>query len=216
MSNRWGDDDYERRINVGTEITYRPLDFLELSLSPGYMRSHQQVQYVETIDTDNESKYVVARIDQEMASADIRINISITPDLSIQYWGQPFVFSGNYSAYKNVTNTNVSDYRDQYHTFTEDEISHDPIENMYNVDENGNGQIDYRFDNPDFSFFEFRSNLVIRWEYIPGSTAYLVWSQGRTGDDSSGYFDANDHIRRLSAITPRNIFLLKFSYRFSF
>lgn len=216
MFNRWGDENYSRAFNIGTEISYRPLDFLQISLEPGYSSSREAIIYVETLDYNGQPRYIVSRIDQQMASADFRINISITPDLSIQYWGQPFVFSGDYSEYKRVLNNTSAEYRDQYHQFTENEIFYDKINNVYNIDENGNGQTDYSFSNPDFSFFEFRSNLVIRWEYIPGSTAYLVWSQGRTGNRSEGVFDMQDHVDRLSTITPRNIFLVKFSYRFSF
>ena len=39
----------------------------------------------------------------------------------------------------------------------------------YNVSDGGN----YSFGNPDFNFRQFRSNLVVRWEYLPGSTFTL-------------------------------------------
>ncbi len=107
----------------------------------------------------------------------------------------------------------AANYQDQYHTFTNDEISFDKDTDTYTVVEK---DVSYSFENPDFSFFEFRSNLVFRWEYIPGSTAYLVWSQGRTGDHPNGEFSLSDNINRLTSLTPHNIFLLKISYRFSF
>lgn len=216
MYNGWGDDGYSRSFDIGTEITYRPLDFLEISLEPAYFRSRQNVIFVDNVEYGNDSRNIVASIDKEMASADIRINISITPDLSIQYWGQPFVFSGNYSDFKRVLNQTANEYNSQFHHYGPDEISYDKPGNLYNVDEFANGEVDYTFENPDFSFFEFRSNLVVRWEYIPGSTAFLVWSQGRTGDQSVGEFDMIGNVNRLSGIVPRNVFLIKFSYRFSF
>ncbi len=121
-----------------------------------------------------------------MFSADFRINFSLTPDLSIQYWGQPFVFAGDYSTYKRVTEPMNEDYYSQFHDFSNDEIFYDYENNIYEIDENQDGTIDYSFENPNFNFFEFRSNLVARWEYIPGSSIYLVWSQGRTDDNSMG------------------------------
>ena len=51
---------------------------------------------------------------------------------------------------------------------------------VYAIDENLDGTIDYSFENPDFSYVQFNSNLVLRWEYIPGSELFLVWSQGVT------------------------------------
>jgi len=104
-------------------------------------------------------------------------------------------------------------YKNQYYTFTNNEISYNKPDNMYTIDD-GDGS--YSFDNTDFSFYEFRSNLVVRWEYIPGSTAYLVWSQGRTGDHPDGEFSLSNNVDRLSSLTPHNVFLLKLSYRFSF
>lgn len=110
----------------------------------------------------------------------------------------------------------ADNWRDQYHEFTNSEITYDDGDNMYLIDDNGDGHTDYSFDNPDFSFYEFRSNLVIRWEYIPGSTAYLVWSQGRTGDHPDGQFSFSENVNRLLDVHPENVFLLKISYRFSF
>ena len=54
-------------------------------------------------------------------------------------------------------------------------------DNTYFIDEDLDGSSDYEIGNPDFSFVQFRSNLVVRWEYIPGSEVFLVWSQGVTG-----------------------------------
>lgn len=216
MHNRWGDDSYQRSFGTSLDIIYRPLYFLQISLEPGYNLSNQQIIYVETLDYEDGDKYIVSEIKQEFISTDIRIELSITPDLSIQYWGQPFLFSGDYSNYKNVTNPMADNWQDQYHQYTSDEITYDQNDNMYKIDENGDGYTDYSFENPDFSFYEFRSNLVIRWEYIPGSTAYLVWSQGRTGDHSDGRFSLSENVNKLLDVTPHNIFLLKISYRFSF
>ena len=199
------------------EIQYRPLDFLQISLSPNFYLENSSVIYIETVDLENgQKRYIASGIKQEFTSLDLRINLSITPDLSIQFWGQPFLFSGDYSDYKKVVDAGNKDIMAQYYSFSTDEINYDGKADIYNVDENVDGQTDYSFENPDFSFFEFRSNLVLRWEYIPGSTAYLVWSQGRTGDHPDGRFSLNKNIERLSMLKASNTFLLKFSYRFSF
>jgi hypothetical protein len=89
------------------------------------------------------------------------------------------------------------------------------VHDHYEVDENHDGVADYTFSRPDFNFVQFRSNLVIRWEYRPGSELYLVWSQGCTPDVSG---DLNSPLQRSlfdnMFTEPRNIALVKFTYRF--
>ena len=69
--------------------------------------------------------------------------------------------------------------------------------------------------NPDFNFRQFRSNLVLRWEYVPGSALFVVWSQGRTGYLADGSFDYRArHRAACSTSTRENVFLVKFSYCF--
>jgi hypothetical protein len=216
MSNNWGDDTYQRGFEASLNLIYRPLYFFQFSLRPGYNSKKRDVIYVETPEYNGENIYVVSAINQEFVSLEMRLEISITPDLSIQYWGQPYLFSGDYANYMKVTNPMAENWQDQYTLYPENEIFFDPEDNMYLIDANGDGSSDYSFENPDFSFYEFRSNLVIRWEYIPGSTAYLVWSQGRTGDHPDGRFSLSENVNRLMDVSPRNVFLLKVSYRFSF
>jgi hypothetical protein len=74
--------------------------------------------------------------------------------------------------------------------------------------------VDYTFENPDFNFLQFRMNLVVRWEYIPGSSLYLVWSQGKTEVSSVGDFSFREGMRDLFSVHPHNVFLVKFSYCF--
>jgi hypothetical protein len=74
--------------------------------------------------------------------------------------------------------------------------------------------LSYALDNPDFNIKEFKSNFVARWEYVPGSTLYIVWSQGRSRYDSNGEFDISRDMKDMFDIHPHDIFLIKFSYRF--
>jgi hypothetical protein len=84
----------------------------------------------------------------------------------------------------------------------------------YKPSENGDGTADYSFGKPDFNMQEFLSNLVIRWEYNPGSSVYLVWSQTRSNFDSSTEFSPGENLGDLFSVKPYNVFLIKFSYRF--
>jgi len=158
----------------------------------------------------------MATLDRHTALLNLRINLSLTPDLSIQFWGQPFLFSGNYSNFMLVVDPGNNNYYDQFYEYTTGQISYDKKANTYLIDENEDGTIDYSFENPDFSYYDFRSNFVIRWEYLPNSTLYFVWSQSRTGNESFSNFDVDRQINNLLNTHAANVFLLKFSYRFSF
>ena len=76
------------------------------------------------------------------------------------------------------------------------------------------GKIDYTFGKPDFNFVQFRSNLVARWEYKPGSELYLVWSQGSTPDVASDSPLGKSLFDNIFDQQPHNIFLMKWTYRF--
>ena len=110
-----------------------------------------------------------------------------------------------------ITDPKAEKFSDRYHEYTDQQIS---LDNDYSVNENIDGIEDYSFDNPDFNVDEWLSNLVIRWEFLPGSTAYLVWSQSRDYYTPEGRFELWNNMDNLfTEKKANNIFLIKFSYR---
>ena len=215
LMKRWSEYDNSTMSLVKYSLTYKPVNTVSISLSPSYDVSEDNLQYVTTIEGDAPNNYIMARLHSEQFSLSARINVGITPDMSIQYYGQPFYFAGNYSQFKTITNPDAPDYNNRFHEYTPNEIQPDTENNIYNVDTDGNGT-DFSFDNPDFHFLQYRSNLVYRWEYKPGSTLFLVWSQGRTTDGSEGKFMFNEYSKKLRAASPQNDFLIKISYAIIF
>lgn len=195
-------------------VTYYPTNALALSVAPFLRFSENDLQYVKTSDFGEEKRYIFSRIDQKTLGITLRLSYSLTPDLSIQFYGQPFVSVGKYAHFKRITEPQAGEYRDRYHQFTESEISYDSDSESFDVDENQDGMIDYSFENPNFDFLQFRSNLVIRWEYRPGSALYLVWSQGRADVYQTGDLSFKNGMRDLFEIPAHNVFLIKFSYGF--
>jgi hypothetical protein len=212
----FGDLGYFRNTFVSLGIAYRPSNAITISLIPQYSRSTDETQYVTEIDGLSTPRYILSDIKMDILSASLRINYSITPDLSLQYWGQPFLFAGKYSNFKSVVSPKSDKYEDRFHLFQGQEILYDAENNQYFVDENQDGVNDYVIDNPNFNFFEFRSNFVLRWEFVPGSTFFFVWSQGRTNDDTDGRFRPRHDMDLLFNTTPHNVGLLKLAYRFVF
>lgn len=199
--------------NIGFEIDYFPIKALKISIDPSYHESFSIGRYITTDDNASIKKYLVGSLVQTNLSMDIKINLSLTPDLSIQYWGQPFIYSASYSDISQVVDAGNFDIEKQYHTFTNDEIRYDEESREYNITYSDGSN--YTLSNPNFSVFEFKSNLVLRWEYIPGSTAYFVWSQNKSGYTNLSNVSFDEHLSNLVDLVPSNIFLIKFSYRIS-
>ncbi|MCK5821238.1 MAG: carbohydrate binding family 9 domain-containing protein [Bacteroidales bacterium] len=196
------------------ELTYRPFNIMTVSLSPNVMLNKSNLQYVGESSYNGDSRYIFGSIDQKVIGMSLRINLTITPDLTIQYWGQPFIATGSYSNMKMITDPLAVSYTDRYHEFSDDQISCYKDDGYCSIDENTDGLVDYYISYPDFNFKEFKSNLVARWEFRPGSVFYLVWSQGRTGYHSYGDLELGRDFGDLYGVIPHNIFLMKFSYRF--
>jgi len=211
----WGFENYSKYFYTSVEISYKPTNYLSISFNPEYNKSFSELQYVTRLTINNNDKYIFGSIDRQTISTSFRINLNLSTDLTFQYWGQPFVASGKYSKYKYITDPMADEYRDRFHVYTPTQISSDG--NEFNVDENEDSITDYTFEKRDFNVQEFLSNLVVRWEYSPGSSLYLVWSQTRSNSNDSGYLDLFNDLGDLfdkGDNKPYNVFLLKFSYRF--
>jgi hypothetical protein len=218
-TNPWlskGNEGYSEGYGFSMNFNYQPLDALNISISPRYSWRTWQQQYVTTKSVGTSSRYINASIEQNTASLSIRFNYSIRPNLSLQYYGQPYVSTGVYNEFKKVTDPRNDRYQDRFHTFTPDEISIDSESGDYLIDENMDGNVDYTFGDPDFDFLQFRSNLVMRWEYKPGSALFLVWNKERTDHPGMDHFTVSESVNNfLDPVTQAdNIFLLKFTHRF--
>ena len=191
---------------------YQPLNSLNLRLVTEYQQSPNKTQYVTQSSFGGTPRYILGEIDNESLSMTLRVNYNINPNLTIQYYGQPFIFKAKYSNFNYVNNPVASDLNDRVTWYGNNQISF--ADDLYTVDEDRDGEADYSFGNPDFAFVQFRSNLVVRWEYIPGSEIFLVWSQGITGlgDVNNDFGSIIDN--QLFSARPQNTFLIKATYRF--
>jgi hypothetical protein len=158
----------------------------------------------------------VSEVEQRSFSLTARLSYNLTPDLTIQYYGQPFIFRALYKNYGFVTDPLNREYDARFSRYADGEIQWDEQGESFLVDENGDGSTDYSFGKPDFNYIQFRSNLVIRWEYIPGSELFLVWSQGST---PNAYSDLdtpliNSLFDNVFDEKARNVLLVKCTYRF--
>ncbi len=197
--------------NTWSDVVFTPSNALRLSLNPSYSRTIKELQYVATRPIGDAQRYLFASIDQKTFALTFRVDYTVTPNLTIQYYGAPFIASGAYSAYKKITDPRAERYRDRFHEFGTGEVLYVDEDGRYSFDDNGDEIFDYSVGNPDFNVRDFNSNLVARWEFDPGSTLYLVWSQARSGFAPDGRFALGDDLDALFGVHPRNVFLVKVS-----
>jgi hypothetical protein len=143
---------------------------------------------VSGVDTTH---YTFARLDQKTLSLTSRINYTATPTLSLQIYAAPFISNGDYSNWRELDNPRAADYDKRFKPFL------------------GHG------DPGGFNVKEFRSNSVLRWEYRPGSTIFLVWAQGRSMGGEANDFSFGRDLKNVFDTHPNNTFLIKASYWFN-
>jgi hypothetical protein len=204
--------------NAGVTMTWRPSGRLDFQAGPSFSNRHSEWQYVaQPLDGSGERQYVFAAIHQKTLSLTTRLNYTLTPALSVQFYAQPFISAGDYDRFRVVTDPRAAAFADRFHLFDDSEIAFVPPAEpggwgRYQVDRSDDGNADFSFGQPSFSFKELRSNLVLRWEYRPGSTLFVVWSQGRSRIDPTGDFDLLGDFDRLLDTPGRNAVAIKLNY----
>jgi hypothetical protein len=196
---------------IDPDITIRPFSALKIGITATYQDNHDRLQYVAVRDYLSEKRYILGTIDQKTLGLTFRVDLNLTPEFSIQYYGSPFVSRGSFSEFKRITDPEAEAYEERFALYIDPVLS----DGKYLLDENNDFVPDYSIDNPDFNFHQFRSNFVAKWEYRLGSFIYLVWSSERTGRSESAEASIGNSYQELRSIFPNNIFLIKLNYWFS-
>lgn len=207
--------EYDGNWYIGTGFEFRPLSNLSVSFNPSFNKNIENTQYVDVISDQTAAKtfgkrYVFGELEQSTISASIRLNWTFTPELSLQLYMQPLISSGNYKNFKELKEPGTYNYL----VYGEEGSTFD--RETYTADPDGEGPADsFEIDNPAFNFKSLRGNAVLRWEYLPGSVLYFVWTQTRSDFEEIGEFRFNRSFSRLVDATPDNIFMVKFTYWFN-
>jgi len=209
------DDNSKLYHNVRPSISWRATNTLDIRTSVCMESNSDDYQYITTKQVNDNSAYLLGQLDQKSLSITFRFDYLLTRDLSIQYYASPFVSVGEYTNFKRVESAHASNEDRRYHVYSDDEMLPVDDTGILQFDENLDGSADFTIYNPDFNFGELRSNLVIRWEYKPSSTIYLVWSQSRDMYGSLEHKTLSDSLGGLGKAVHDDIFLIKFSHWFS-
>lgn len=194
-------------------IRVRPATWLQFSINPGYFNDNNKFQYLSTFSdaTSNTfgNRYVFAEIEQHTVSASIRLDWTFSPKMSLQTYVRPYITSGKYSNFKELSQARTHDYT----IYGNDAGSIEQVESRYFVDPDGAGPAaEFSFGNPNFNYRSIQGNAVFRWEYMPGSALFLVWQQQRDQFMNDGAFDMRGSMNDLFKAKATNVFLIKLSY----
>jgi len=209
-----GDDTTTFGLRPG--IALKPASNIFIQLSPSYNRDENAAQYVTAVDDPTAAvfsgnRYVFGYIKTRTVSLDTRVNWTFTPDLTLQLFAQPFIASGQYASFREFAAPHSISklvYGADMGT-----ISYDRATSSYRVDPDGPGPAaPFTFGNPDFTTASLRGTAVLRWEYRPGSTFYLVWTHERSDFDPVGSFDFAGAGRAIFRGRPTNVFQFKATY----
>ncbi|MCG8468576.1 MAG: carbohydrate binding family 9 domain-containing protein [Gemmatimonadetes bacterium] len=202
------------RFSMGPNVTIQPSSQFELSMRPNVTWNERAWQYVGQPSSDTGTHYVFGRLDQQTVSLTTRLNYTVSPDLSIQLYAQPFVSAGTYDNLMEVADPRARAFSDRFALYDEDRIRRIESDGFgtYEIDEDGDGEADFSFSDPDFNIKSLRSNLVLRWQYRPGSTIFLVWSRDQGSFVNDGSFEFGRDFGDVFNIPSTNVLLLKFEH----
>ena len=189
-------------------FTWMPVKRFKISGQAHLWHWMYHQQYVASIFGSGSTDYVVGHIDRSTTAFTFRSELYITPELSIQFYGSPYYSVGSYDSFRRVGNSQARDIQERLELL---DLTYDPALNLYSYEKDSET---YSFSNPDFSFMQFRTNLVFRWEYKLGSTFYFVWAHDRSGWESD-HNPIGDIVGDLFGIGGNHIFMLKANFWFS-
>ena len=187
-----GGASHKEQVELTPEIDFKLGTRANGSLSYDWSRNLVDYQWYRNVDTLGAMHYLFAHLSQRTVGVTARFDYVITPVMTLQVYAQPFVSKGTFSNVRELSATpRAARYDDRYQA-ADTGLTRSP---------------------GGFNVKQFRSNVVFRWEYRPGSTLFLVWTQGRqgsVGEEGTGTFSGDFH--DLLRLRPDNTFLVKIAY----
>lgn len=184
----------EHSTTIYTSFNYRPTSFIQLQLSPTYINEKNTDQYQGEgdYDSDPDIDYLFSDSYLDIFYTEFRLDWTFTSKISLQTYIRPLLYTADFSGFKTFEERKTYNFNDLSQA---QEDAYDPV--------------------LDFNYKTVQGNAVLRWEYRPGSTIYLVWQQERENMLYKNHnFRPFEGTRDIFKEDPINIFLIKFSYWF--
>ncbi len=205
----WGDDKITRTEQYSFYAQWLISNRFNLISNTSLSFQTDNNQYVMQKDIDDKREYIVGTINRKTLSTTFRAELFVTPELSFQYYGNPYASVGKYENFRKVADSQSTNINERFVSL--------PIETVDGerllLDETRTHTIrNITQNNPDFNFQEFRSNFVARWEYKTGSTIYFVWTNNRSRYENSYEPSIFESLKGMNKVKAENAFMLKISF----
>ena len=193
-----GDHNFEgNRFNtLSPMLTLRMGNHVYFSGQLDYTWNNDRMQYVATLPPSSDGgspAYLMGHLKQKTYGLTLKLQVNVTPDVSIQCYGSPFTSVGKYDDFRLAADTKSSCFEKRTRPLDDPSIT----------------------PHADFSFNEFRSNLVVRWEYLRGSTLYLVWEHQMSNRDNWYQSGWGPNFNRMWGLPATNTLMVKMNYWFN-
>ncbi len=192
--NELGDFEWSPDAN----LSMRPSPSWRISVGPEYSRERSSRQYVTARSGGRPEtfgrRYIFGTIDRHTWATEVRVNYVFKPDLTLEVYAEPFAASGRYSGFGELEATRSHRLR----TYGADGIGLERREDGSFVVTDGADV--FTIGDRDFKVLSFRSNVVLRWEWRPGSTLFVVWQQNRRDERTT----SDEGV--ISAVGPGDMF----------
>jgi hypothetical protein len=200
------------RWDASTGLAIRPASQWQASVDPTYSHSVDGRQYVTTRVGGSAAtfgqRYVFAFIERSTLSARFRLNYAFTPNFTVEAYAEPFAASGRFYDYGELPAPRSRELRTYGAPGTGTTITKDST----GVSTVTDGTATFQIPALDFNRLSFRSNLVLRWEWLPGSTAFLIWQQSRQDQTAAGQLISPRDVWNSTQVAGDNFFVFKVSY----
>jgi hypothetical protein len=222
-----GQNDSGSSFRTGFQLEVRPSPRLEVSVQPAYHRQVEGAQYVTSagvlpFEPTYGRRYLFSDLERTTVSMETRLNMTFSPTLSLQVFAQPFLSSGDYRSYKQLSRSESYEFDvlSEGQHFAGDDGMDVCLSGRSCLDESGrrhldldgDGAVDYSLTDRDFNLRSLIGNAVVRWEYRPGSTIFVVWQRKQADWAQVGDFELSRDLDGLLAAESDNVFMVKVNY----
>ena len=205
------------RLSSAFQVVVEPRFSIQ-SDAAQYVTSTRRQGYQPTFGT----RYLFGEIERKTLSLEARVDYIFSPTLSFQLYTQPLLSSGDYVRYKQLARGRApsSSSASRKGATRKRSIARSCLggtirkdeEGTQHIDLDGDGSTDLSFLDRDFNVRSLIGNAVLRWEYRPGSTIFLVWQRRQQGEVMVGDFDFGRDLDALWGLPAENTFIVKVNY----
>ncbi len=230
LAREWSARDGDSNLRASVEVEVRPSSRVQISLEPEWSRSRTGAQHVATTAVlpfapTFGRRYIFGELERRELTLETRLELAFTRNLSLQFFAQPLLSSGDYTRYKQFLAPETYDFQ----PFTDGQWITSgragrcvggqtcvDAQGTRWIDFDDDGTLDASFTDRDFNVRSLIGNAVLRWEYRPGSTIFFVWQRTQFQRASVGRFDLRRDLDALLDAPAENRFMVKANWWIGF